>query len=397
MANGGVIPGAYEGREQAYVKHVLLEAYLQKLFLIVGGAAPPGKRIELCYVDCFAGPWGDESERIESTSIAISLHTLDIVRQKLGINNVSATVRALYIEKDSRAFGRLQNFLRTDTPKGIHAEAMNGDFVALRDAILRWVGKDAFTFFFIDPKGWKGVEVPTLAPLLARPRSEFLINFMYDFINRMVSMVDWQPDAAELLGEPVSVDGREPREREHEILTAYRTNLKLRVSAARPPYPARTAYVRVLDRAKERPKYHLIYVTSHPRGIIEFMAISEGVELVQRQVRAELQDAERERRTGNMNLFATPVQEEEGRAGAEDVDRFWLDYIGLAERRVDSAAFADILEELGWFPGNLQASLVRLIAAGQVENLDASGKRPKKPLHFGAKGGERLRRTRGRA
>lgn len=389
MARSGAVPETYEGREQAYIKHRLLESYLEKLFLIIGGAAGRGGKIELRYVDCFAGPWGDESEDLKSTSIAISLHTLDVVRQKLGRNGVSASIHALYIEKDARAFAKLRAYLQSKMPEGIHAEAWNGDFVAKRDELLTWAGKNAFTFFFIDPLGWKGVEVGTLKPLLERPRSEFLINFMYDFLNRFI-----QTEMVDLLDEQINVEGMAPAKRERMILRTYRTNLKARVVTTSAPYPPRSAYVRVLDRNKERTKYHLVYVTSHHRGVIAFMTISEGVDLVQKQVRAELHDAKRERETGTPDMFGTPVEASAGHASAYDVDRFWLEYLGDAVRRVDEKAFADILEANEWFPGDLQASLARLIDSGRVKNLDASRRRPSKPLHY-EKDGERLQRTGG--
>jgi three-Cys-motif partner protein len=397
MARSSMVPEAYDGHEQSFIKHELLKSYLQKLFFIIGSSARSGGQIELCYVDCFAGPWGDESEGMESTSIAISLQTLDMVRQKLGINGVSARIRALYVEKDARAYARLAAYLQGNTPHGIHAEPRQGDFVALRDDILGWAGKDAFTFFFIDPKGWKGVEIGTLRPLLARPRSEFLINFMYDFVNRAMSIAELQTDMAQLVGESLNLDNMAPDERERQILRTYRANLKRCVTATRPQFPPRSAYARVLDRARERPKYHLVYVTSHPLGIVKFMTISEDVDLVQKQVRAEVKDAERERRTGTGNLFATPIDPAVGHVSAEDVDQFWRDYIGEATRRVDLQAFAGILENKDWFPGDLQASLLRLIDAGEITNLDATKRRPKKPLHFDADNGERLQRIRRRA
>jgi three-Cys-motif partner protein len=391
LAKSGAVPDAYDGREQAFIKHELLKGYMEKLFFILGGAARKGGRIELRYVDCFAGPWGDDSDDLKSTSIAISLHTLDVVRQKLGRNGVSATIRALYIEKEPRPFERLRAYLTDNTPNGIRAEAWKDDFVAKRSDVLRWAGNDAFTFFFIDPKGWKDVGVGTLKPLLERPRSEFLINFMYDFVNRTMSMREWRNEMAELLGEAISVDDMTPAQRERAILKAYRGNLKsVCAGATRNQFPPRSAYVRVLDREKQRPKYHLVYVTTHPLGVIEFMTISETVDLVQKQVRAELRDAKRERETGVQDMFGTTVDADAGHADAADVDRFWLDYLAAGERRVDERAFADILEDKDWFPGDLQASLVRLIDAGRVRNLDASRRRPTKPLHY--KDGDRLQR-----
>ncbi len=48
----------------------------------------------------------------------------------------------------------------------------------------KWCEDDSFAFFFVDPSGWKDVAPDTLSPLLQRPKSEYLINFMFDFINR---------------------------------------------------------------------------------------------------------------------------------------------------------------------------------------------------------------------
>lgn len=392
MTDGSAIPDGYDGREQALIKHELLQSYLQKLFLIIGMSAGHGGHIELCYVDCFAGPWGDDSEGMDATSIAVSLRTLDMCRQTLGIKGVSAKIRALYVEKDPCAFARLSAYLQGSTPRGIHAECWNGDFVALRDELLQWSGGDAFVFFFIDPKGWKDVGIETLRKLLQRPRSEFLINFMYDFVNRTMSMPYWQRDMAELLGETISLDGMGPELREHSILKTYRENLKRCLPAPKPEYQPRSAYVRVLDPTRERPKYHLVYITSHPQGIVEFMEISEDVDVVQKQVRALKKGVEREQRTGMSDMFGaeTLVNPSAGHASPEDVDRFWLNYLKSGIRRIGRNEFAAILEDTDWFPGDLQSSLVRLVKGGLVRNLDADGRRPKKPLHFEAMGGERL-------
>lgn len=391
MTDNNAIPDSYDGREQALIKHELLRSYLQQLFRIIGMSAGRNRRIDLCYVDCFAGPWGDDSEDMEGTSIAISLRTLDACHQTLASHGIDANIRALYIEKDPPAFARLDTYLHGNTPRGICSECWKGDFVDLRDKLLQWATRDAFVFFFIDPKGWKEVGIKILRRLLQRPRSEFLINFMYDFVNRTMSMGDWQQEMAELLGETINLDGMCPKEREQLILRTYRENLKRCLPVPKPEYRPRSAYVRVLDPTKERPKYHLVYVTSHPQGIVEFMTISEQVDLVQKKVRALKKGVERERRTGTPDMFGaeTFVDQSAGHVSPEDVDRFWLDYLKSGIRRIGRNEFADILEETDWFPRDLQASLVRLIKRGLVSNLDAVGRRPKKPLHF-EKGGERL-------
>ena len=392
MTDIKTIPTAYDGREQALIKHKLLESYLEKLFLIIGMGGRREGHIELCYVDCFAGPWGDES--VATTSIAISLKVLDSCRKTLARKGVQASIRALYIEKNPQAFSRLEAYLATEIPEGISAKGMIGDFVQLRSAILNWVGDKAFAFFFIDPKGWKDIRVDILQCLLKRTRSEFLINFMYNDVNRAMSMVELQPLMRELLGETLDLRNCNALQRERRILLAYRNGLKKCVFVDNPEYPARSVDVRVLDPMKNRPKYHLVYVTSHSKGILEFMSISEEIDLIQRQVRTIKKENARELRTRTSDMFEErDVLVDSGfTTEPADVDSFWLTYLGVSVRQVGRSEFARILEDTDWFPSDLQASLLRLIQAGQVENMDAKGKRQKKPLHYDVGSGERLRK-----
>lgn len=384
------VPDGYQGREQALIKHRLLENYLEKLFMIIGMGSAKLGITEISYVDCFAGPWGDEREDLGGTSIAISLQILDRCRQALGRRGMSLRLRALYIEKDKTAFARLQRYISEKTPSGIHADAMEGDFVALREKIVSWCGDKAFVFFFIDPTGWKEIGVEVLQPLLQRPRSEFLINFMYDFVNRTASMSDWKDEIASFLGEAVDLGDRPGPDREKLLLNTYRKNLK-RHLVADVKWRARSAYVRVLDREKERPKYHLVYLTSHPRGAIEFMEISEDLDLVQKHVRASTKQHERAEKSGMDELFdaADYVNVEQGHANLIDVEQYWLSYLSNESKRVGEEEFANLLEDTDWFPGDFQRALGNLITAGKVRNLDAPRKRPKKPLHW-KKEGERL-------
>jgi three-Cys-motif partner protein len=389
------VPGIYDGREQALVKHTLLKSYLEKLVLIIGMGAKHARRAEICYVDCFAGPWGSLDERLEGTSISLSLKTLESCKQKLSSLNVDARTRALYIEKDPSAFQRLAAYLQRDAPATVEHDCRLGDFIDLRSEILEWCGANAFVFFFIDPKGWKDIGIETMQPLLKRPRSEFLINFAYNFINRTASMKEWQDAMVRLLGRSVDLAGLAPGEREEALVNAYRESLTRCVPSGH-GHHARTAYVSVLDPLHRRTKYHLIYLTSHPRGIVEFMDISERVDLVQARVRAVKKLAAREKKSGVADMFAVSTVEEasDGRTNPNEVDAFWRRYLATGDRRITITEFADILEATNWLPGDLQASLLRLIKADVVRNLDAdASRRRKRPLHF-ENAGERLQLVR---
>ena len=386
------VPDAYQGREQAFIKHLLLKSYLEKLVMIVGMSSKTLGITEFCYVDCFAGPWADDSENMGGTSIAVSLQILERCRHALEHRGVKLQFRALYVEKNQSAFTRLERYLAEWTPAGVSAKALLGDFVSLREQILNWCGNAPFVFFFIDPTGWKEVGVDVLKPLLQRPRSEFLINFMYNDINRTASMSAWKEDIAALLGEEVEPDDLSPGEREKLLLNTYRKNIKLHLNAEG-KWLARSAYVRVLDRQKERLKYLLIYLTSHPRGIIEFMEISEKLDHIQKRVRASTKQSARAEKSGMDDFFGSDVfvKPEDGHVSQNEVEQYWLDYLTHEGKRVGEDEFASIIEDTDWFPGDFQLALVSLIAANKVRNLNAPKKRPKKPLHW--KDGDRLQLT----
>ena len=390
--NSDGTPKGYDNREHAYIKHCLLKEYLQKLFLIIGMGSRESEVVEICYVDCFAGPWLDESDKLGTTSIAISLGILEQCQKELRDRGKNIKLRALYVEKDNDAFIRLEHHLARYTPDGIETKALKGDFVALRDQILEWCGSGSFAFFFIDSKGWTPIQIDILRILLQRPRSEFLINFMYDFLNRAVSIPSIQGQITKLLGEQPNVDGLSSAAREKTLLWIYRKNLKAQVRPSS-KYPARSAYVCVQDASKDRTKYHLVYLTSHPVGIIRFMEISEKLDLVQKQVRAAKKQLKRIEKNGQEELFKSLefVSEDEGHATPEEVEKFWLTKPSSSPRRFDEHNFADLLEETDWFAGDLQQALGRLMAQGKVLNVDAKRKRRSRFLHY--ENGERLQRT----
>jgi hypothetical protein len=212
---------------------------------------------------------------------------------------------------------------------------------------------------------------------------------MYDFINRTAAMREWQDEIAEFLGQSIEVvqglEGAAPHVRETALLSTYREGIKNALPPQRARFGPRTAYVRVMDRDRERAKYHLVYLTTHPVGIIEFMQISQDVELIQKRVRVAKKVEIRQQQSGMNDMFAEtcdgPVDDDE-QASPDVVDQFWLRYLSTNPTVVDENAFADILEQQGWAPNDLQASLARLIKVGKVSNVNATSLRPKRPLHY---------------
>ena len=61
----------YIGREQAYVKHHLLEKYLSRWAYKIGSSWDL-----LVFVDGFAGPWGSRDKEFSDASFGIALRVL---------------------------------------------------------------------------------------------------------------------------------------------------------------------------------------------------------------------------------------------------------------------------------------------------------------------------------
>jgi three-Cys-motif partner protein len=376
----------YKGREHSGIKHFLLESYLEQLFMIIGQ-----HERRICYIDCFSGPWMESDENLSGTSIAISLRVMRSCRDSLRKMGKTVEFRALFIEKGKRTYKKLNTYLKEIHMDDITTEAKNGEFHNLRSEILSWCGSKDFAFFFIDPKGWKNdIDIPTLKPLLQRQRSEYLINFMYGFLVRAHTQKLFQDDMRAIFGTVPDTSDMSPKKKEELLIQQYRSALKS--ISTNDTERLRTAYVSILDPVKERTKYHLVYLTRHPLGIVKFMDASEKMDVVQKRVRARTKQQRRIESTGQDELFTDDI--DSGATDTVDVEvvkQYWLDRLTRIPRAFGYEDLANMLEETNWFETNLQQAFKELIEEGKVVNLDAPRKRPKKPVHFDKN--ERLQRT----
>ena len=380
-----LIPESYRGREQAFVKHKLLEAYLQRLFMIIGL-----NRDIIQYVDCFSGPWQEGSADLSDTSIGIALKIFEKSRE--GLTGVGRNVhfRALFIEKDDAAYEKLQNHLVILQQPGITTSSFHSDFFELRNPILEWCGPDVFTFFFVDPKGWKNVvEIPTLAPLLRRPHSEFLINFMYDFLSRTYSQEFFRNNMRAIFGEVLELESLSPEAREAFLIRRYKERLK-EISPDRWG-KAWAVSVPILYPVIDRTLYHLVYLTRHPKGITVFMEVSEKLEFMQRRVR---EDAKvREKGGLQRDMFAASKARDQKNAIIAEIKPHWLGKLSTSATWFGVEELAEMMEETGWFESEFQTAFHELEKEGKAKNIDSTGRRRTRYIHFSDhKGkGERLK------
>jgi len=375
------VPESYRNREQTYVKHHLLRTYLERLFMIIGQY-----QSVIRYVDCFSGPWSEQDENLQDTSIGISLEIMHKCQDGLKGMGKRVEFQALFIEKDKRAFEKLEDYLETTASEDIITTARNGEFCDLREQILNWCGEDDFTFFFIDPKGWKKViEIHTLEPFLRRPNSEFLINFMYDFLLRTHTQQSFQEDMREIFGNVPETTGMMPKQKELHLINMYRSRLK-QIAPSRGGVP-RTAHVPILYPLRDRTLYHLVYLTRHAKGIAVFMEASEKLELVQRRAREQAKHEHRESRTGQYEFDFKFFNESKSLESVDltEVRSYWLQKFSSHPRRFGIEQLADMIEETGWFESDFQAAFGELVRQGIVANLDdETNRRRKKYVHFDA-------------
>src|SRR5581483_5237810 len=256
----------YEGREQAYVKHVFLERYLERLVHKTASIYD-----HIVYVDGFAGPWQSANEAFQDTSFGIALSALRQAKATWKAAGREVKMSAHLVEQNPTAYARLATI--GSRYRDVEVKTYPEDFLKALAAILADIPPLAFTFFFIDPKGWR-FRLHDLATMLKRPRSEVIFNFMFDFINRAASMKepaieqgvdelipygDWR---AKL--EHAERGGATSNDRKKILVDAFSESLATIGSYT---YVAETTVLRPVS---DRALYCLCYATRHPEGIKTF-------------------------------------------------------------------------------------------------------------------------------
>jgi three-Cys-motif partner protein len=212
---------------------------------------------------------------------------------------------AFLVERDKAAYSQLAQVPARYPDVAI--KTYPADFLTVLPEILKDIPPNAFAFFLIDPKGWH-IPLSKLAPLLARPRSEVIFNFMFDFINRAASIDepavvaglnelipngDWRSTLA--AGERWG--GFSPDERKGILVDAFSANLR---QLGKYQYVAETT---VLRPAKNRPLYCLFYATRHEKGIEVFRACQVEALREQSRTRAGVKVKHAEATTGQGEIF----------------------------------------------------------------------------------------------
>ncbi|MEX0704185.1 MAG: three-Cys-motif partner protein TcmP [Planctomycetales bacterium] len=295
-------PDLYAGSEQTKVKHFVLRSYLAVFARIVGS-----RWNAITYVDCFAGPWKEKSEKFEDSSFAIALDELRKARDRLS-KGQPLKLRCFFLEKDRKAYAKLKAF--ADEVTDAEVVARNSDLENSIDEILSFVaagGRNAFPFIFIDPTGWTGFAMNTIAPLLRLRPGEVLINFMTNYIRRFIESPNRQTQESfeSLFGSKTHrelIAGLPPAEREDAIVRLYAENVK---RTGNFEYACSAI---VLNPVKDRTHFHLTYATRSEKGVEKFKEVEKSAMEEMERTRADAQQRTRTKKTNQPELFGSEVR-----------------------------------------------------------------------------------------
>jgi three-Cys-motif partner protein len=288
----------YEGgREQAYVKHCLLENYLAQLVYRVCQAWDA-----IVYVDGFAGPWGAKDQEFADASFGIAVRVLKDALAGLK-DKYGKTARGLcvFVEKRPEAFAKLNAFAESVSTESVRAVALRGRFVEKLTEIRTLTakaGNNPFKFVFLDQKGWAAAPIGDLRPFVAERSCEILFNLMTSFLTRFVDTETRADSYRRLFGRPGVLERirslpKGTGEREEAAVKEYCKSLR-EVCGFR--YVAEAV---ILDPKMEKIRYYLVFATNHPRGIEVFKNAEMNAAKMQDAVRYDA----RVQKTGQEELF----------------------------------------------------------------------------------------------
>jgi three-Cys-motif partner protein len=292
----------YLGREQTLVKHLILSKYLERF------AHKVGARWDcITYVDCFAGPWNVQSSDLRDTSFSIAIHELQRARETHRKRGRDLRLRCLFLEKDPSAYEQLRQYaLSVSSDSGIEIATRNGEF---RDSIadiqkfVRDGGPQSFPFVFIDPTGWSGYAMTTIAPLLKLHPVEVLINFMIGHIRRFLDspLENTRESFAALFGSAgyrSRLEGLTGIDLDDEAVKLYSENVK---AVGGFTFVCRAT---VLHPQINRTQFNLVHATRHLAGVAVFKESEAKAMETMEIARAQAGQRKREQRMKQRELLS---------------------------------------------------------------------------------------------
>jgi three-Cys-motif partner protein len=252
------IPWEIEPHTQA--KLAILQRYLQPWFAILSSSHD-----RVIYLDGFSGP-GEYIYKGKNVNgsplIAIETYLRHTLKKRI------KEIVFIFIEKELKVFQYLEKKLEPYKKQGLKIETKNDEFENVVNAILDELSqsgdKIAPTFCFIDPFGIKGLPMSSVERIMENKSCEVLINFMYEDLNRFISLPQNERHVTELFGGSEEwkkvQDIQDPQKRYFFLTSLYEKRLRSQCGEC---------YIRTFDMINQHNKndYVLFFVTKNKLGL----------------------------------------------------------------------------------------------------------------------------------
>ncbi len=250
--------------EQTKIKHQVLKSY-SKVWI-----SKLGFKNNTLFFDCHGGcgAYINDDGSIQYGSSIIVKNIADNINQ-----NRQTKTGIYYCEKDVDVF---ENFVKVKEECNLKIKTYNEPFeeVITKANIIKNYRKYP-TLFFVDPFGFN-FDINILSGLMGSFGNEIIINFMFDFINRFVSVPAMEDSYNKFFGSDKwkIAENKSDKEREDYLVNLFKEQVK-KITKARYVFAYKLCYPN-----KNQTYYYLIHATNHIDGITlmkdSFASINNG-------------------------------------------------------------------------------------------------------------------------
>ncbi len=235
--------------EQTKMKHRVFAEYLPHWVNIVGSSNA------LNFFDCFGG-CGAYEESDGKISFGSPVLAAEIVKKNE--KNIKNGICLVVMDTNKDNLENIKKILEYKK-LDVKVHFINEDFDTAINKMLDNSKNIAPSFFLVDPFGFK-IKIETLKRMMAIGKSEIILNFMYNGINRNLGVRDADSVLTDLFGsdEWKKIKDLDSREKEKELVELFRSKLK--------GFCKFVYYYRMSFPNMDRTYYYLFHLTNYYLG-----------------------------------------------------------------------------------------------------------------------------------
>lgn len=246
--------------KQTQMKHQVLKYYFPQWLQILSSW-----NNNINYIDGFGGIGAYHTDDDIKTGLygsnnfgspVFSVKIINDLKTQYKIKNANV----LIIEKKQNNIRNIKKILEYENISiGNSVQFIAGDFDKEINNLLDNVKNLAPTFFLIDPFGYS-LKLDTIKRIMNNPRSELVLNFMYNAIQRWIKNPKVEERFTELFGniEWKKFADENIKTKEDKLVGLFRTRCQ---EFAKYVYPFKLSFPN-----KKRPYYYLFHLCNHPKG-----------------------------------------------------------------------------------------------------------------------------------